>query len=200
MFIDFDNLKIFQQSLFLFALKAISSRISGQAFSKLCSRYYYICDPPPLPPSLQNSLSVSCSVVSDSLPHGLQPARLLCPGNSPGRNTGMGSLSLLWGNLLDPGIDWSPALQADSWLSEPGGKPSKIPPIKFKVQIWGLFPQRTGRVQLRLWEVKKLNTFIWMFPTELFYHRFHSLIKLQFDNCYYNQSNSLKVHCWTNNL
>ena len=47
----------------------------------------------------------------------------------------MGSLSLLWGNLLDPGIDWSPALQADSLLSEPGGKPSKIPPIKFKVQI-----------------------------------------------------------------
>ena len=32
------------------------------------------------------------SVVSDSLwPHGLQPARLLCPWDSPGKNTGVGS-------------------------------------------------------------------------------------------------------------
>ena len=34
---------------------------------------------------------VSRSVVSDSLwPHGLQPARLLCPWDSPGKNTGVG--------------------------------------------------------------------------------------------------------------
>ena len=33
----------------------------------------------------------ACSVVSDSLlPHGLQPARLLCPRGSPGTNTGVG--------------------------------------------------------------------------------------------------------------
>ena len=33
---------------------------------------------------------VSHSVVSDSLrPHGLWPARLLCPWNSPGKNTGV---------------------------------------------------------------------------------------------------------------
>ena len=39
-----------------------------------------------------------CSVLSNSLrPHGLQPTRLLCPWNSPGQNTGMGSLSLLQG-------------------------------------------------------------------------------------------------------
>ena len=37
------------------------------------------------------SSSVSCSVMSDSLqPHGLQPAKLLCPWNFPGKNTGMG--------------------------------------------------------------------------------------------------------------
>ena len=36
------------------------------------------------------------SVISDSLwLHGLQPARLLCPWNSPGKNTGVGSCSLL---------------------------------------------------------------------------------------------------------
>ena len=38
------------------------------------------------------------SLVSDSLqPHGLQPARLLCPWDSPGKNTGVGCHSLLQG-------------------------------------------------------------------------------------------------------
>ena len=42
--------------------------------------------------------SVSHSIVSASLqPHGLQPARLLCPWNSPGKNTGAGRHSLLQG-------------------------------------------------------------------------------------------------------
>ena len=41
---------------------------------------------------------LSCSVMSDSLPpHGLEPARFLCPWNSPVKNTGMGSHSLLLG-------------------------------------------------------------------------------------------------------
>ena len=40
-------------------------------------------------------VTVSCSVMSDSLlPHGLYPARLLCPC-SPGKNTGVGCHSLL---------------------------------------------------------------------------------------------------------
>ena len=44
------------------------------------------------------SKSVSRSVLSDSLrPHGLQPSRLLCPWNSPGKNTTVGSHSLLQG-------------------------------------------------------------------------------------------------------
>ena len=39
-----------------------------------------------------------CSVVSNSLqPHGLWPARLLCPWNFPGKNTGVGCHSLLQG-------------------------------------------------------------------------------------------------------
>ena len=38
------------------------------------------------------------SVVSDSLwPHGLWPTRLLCPWNSPGKNTGVGCHALLQG-------------------------------------------------------------------------------------------------------
>ena len=38
----------------------------------------------------------SHTVMSDSLwPHGLKPARFLCPWDSPGKNTGVGCLSLL---------------------------------------------------------------------------------------------------------
>ena len=40
----------------------------------------------------------SCSIVSNSLwPHGLQPARLLCPWKSSGKNIGVGCHSLLQG-------------------------------------------------------------------------------------------------------
>ena len=41
---------------------------------------------------------LSCSVMSDSLqPHGLQPVRLLCRWDSPGKNTGAGCLALFQG-------------------------------------------------------------------------------------------------------
>ena len=64
--------------------------------------------------------SESRSVMSDSLgPHGLYS-----PWNSPGQNTGVGSLSFLQGNLPSPGIEpRSPTLQADSLPAEPQGKP-----------------------------------------------------------------------------
>ena len=43
-------------------------------------------------------ISVTRSVVSDSSgPHGPQPARLLCPWDSPGQNAGVGCHSLLQG-------------------------------------------------------------------------------------------------------
>ena len=49
---------------------------------------------------------------------------ILCPWNSLGKNSGVGCHSLLWGNLPDPGIKPRfPALQVDSLLSEPPGKP-----------------------------------------------------------------------------
>ena len=37
--------------------------------------------------------------------YGLQPSSLLCPWDSPGKNTGVGCHALLQGNLLDPGIE-----------------------------------------------------------------------------------------------
>ena len=67
------------------------------------------------------SKSSSLSVVSDSLqPHGLEPASLLCPWNSPGKNTGVGCHALLQGIFPTQGTEpGSPALQADSLPSEP---------------------------------------------------------------------------------
>ena len=50
-------------------------------------------------------LLFSHSVVSNSLqPHGLQPPRLLCPQDFPGKNTGVCSHYLLQGDLPNPGI------------------------------------------------------------------------------------------------
>ena len=42
-------------------------------------------------------LVLSHSVVSDSRPHRLEPAGLLCPWDSPGKNTGVGCHFLLQG-------------------------------------------------------------------------------------------------------
>ena len=48
--------------------------------------------------------SESRSVMSDSLrPHGLYPARLLCPWDSPSKNTGVGHHNLLQGIFLTQG-------------------------------------------------------------------------------------------------
>ena len=51
-------------------------------------------------------LRVSCSIVSNSLwPHRLQPTRLLCLWNSPGKNTRVGSHSFLQGIFLIQGLN-----------------------------------------------------------------------------------------------
>ena len=48
--------------------------------------------------SFLSALCVVTSVVSNSLqPYGLKPSRLLCPWNSPGKNTGVGCHSFLQG-------------------------------------------------------------------------------------------------------
>ena len=59
--------------------------------------------PPWVLPCL-SSVCVCCLVISDSLwPHWLQPARLLCPWNSPGKNAGVGFHSLLQGIVQTQG-------------------------------------------------------------------------------------------------
>ena len=66
--------------------------------------------------------SESRSVVSTSL----RPRGLYSPWNSPGQDTGAGSLSLLQRDLPSPGINpSSPPLWADSLPAEPPGKHGK---------------------------------------------------------------------------
>ena len=66
------------------------------------------------------------SVVSHSLqPHRLQPTRLLCPWDSPGKITGGGCPVLLQGIFLTQVLNWctSPTLWEDSLLLSHWGSP-----------------------------------------------------------------------------
>ena len=66
-----------------------------------------------------------CQVVSDSLcPHGLQPARLLCPWDSPGKSTGVGCHSLLQGIFPTHGLNLG-LLNCRQIISKPPGKPQR---------------------------------------------------------------------------
>ena len=61
---------------------------------------------------LIDCVCVSHSVISDSLwPHGLWLSRILCPWNSPGKNTGVGCYSLLQGIVQTQGLNPSLLLQ-----------------------------------------------------------------------------------------
>ena len=68
----------------------------------------------------------SRSVVSNSLrPHGLQPTRLLCPWDFPGKSTGVGCHCLLRTTFIPysktfPGRHWGRRGEAvDSWTKQP---------------------------------------------------------------------------------
>ena len=78
----------------------------------------------------------SLQYFSDSLwSHGLQYTRLICPWDSPGKNTGEGCHFLLQGSS-DPGIERSfPAQLGRFFTTEPPGKPNntlrmQISPVK----------------------------------------------------------------------
>ena len=66
----------------------------------------------------------SRSVMSDSLrPHGMQPVRLLCPWDFPGKNTGMGCHFLLQGIFPTQGLNLGlPHCRQMLLPSEPPGK------------------------------------------------------------------------------
>ena len=84
----------------------------------------------------EKSESESFSVMSNSLwPHGL-----FSPGNSPGQNTGVGSLIPSPGDLPSTGIGpRSPSLQTDSLPAEPQGKPKNTGEGSLSL-LQGIFP------------------------------------------------------------
>ena len=68
----------------------------GNTFSSNSQHMFYLCFCLKTPCWIY--VCISHSVVSDSLwPHGLGPTRLLCPWDSPGKNTGMDCHFLLQG-------------------------------------------------------------------------------------------------------
>ena len=80
---------------------------------------------------------LSHSVMYNSLqPHGLQPTRLLCPWDSPGKNTGVGIHSFLLRIFPTQGLNLSPALQADSLPSKLLPDPHLDPECMFAFKIF----------------------------------------------------------------
>ena len=63
--------------------------------------------------------------MSSSLrPHALEPAKLLCPGDFLGKNTGVGLPFSSLGNLPDTGTELATrALAGEFFTAEPPGKP-----------------------------------------------------------------------------
>ena len=99
----------------------------------LCRISSIVCKADPLNPYAPSCV-LSHSVVSDSLqPPRLQPARLLCPWIFSRQDYWSGFPCPPPWDLPNPGIKpRSPALQADSLLSEPAGKPTC--PWLFKIK------------------------------------------------------------------
>ena len=101
---------------------------------------------PCLNSSLEYLLSLfSCRITSDSLwPHELWPARLLCPRDSPDKNTGGGCYFLLQGNFPAQGsnpsllclLRWQAgSLPPSHWEAKPGASPDEhIPAVNSCLQ------------------------------------------------------------------
>ena len=101
-------------------------------------------------------LILSCSVVSESLqPHGLYPARLLCPWELWSKNIGAGCHFLFQGILLTQGsylrlLHW----QAGSLPLEPPGKP--MSPLEYHGTL--LYDFSKGGIPSALGAGKKWET------------------------------------------
>ena len=80
----------------------------------------------------------SLSHVWSLWPYGLEPAKLLCPWDSPGKNTRVGSHSLLQGIFLIkedlPNQTQVSYIAGRFFPTEPGGKPQLIP--IFSLMLW----------------------------------------------------------------
>ena len=102
-----------------------------------------------------------CSVTSVMFnllrPHGLWPARLLCPWDSPGKNTGVGCHALLQGIFPTQGSDL-PLLRPLHWQESSS---PLVPPIKHE-ESEGIIPNLSTKGPHSFLFCKKY-LFIWMF-------------------------------------
>ena len=93
------------------------------------------------------------------LPHGLQPTRLLCPWDSPGKNTGVGCRALLQG--IVPARGSNPHYV---WLLQPPGACISVVLLSYDCPRWGT-PTHFEQIKFRghkekeswLWEENNLN-------------------------------------------
>ena len=101
----------------------------------------------------------SRSVVSSSLlPSGLQPARPLCPSDSPGKSTAVGC------HALHPGIEPRfPSLQAVSLPGEPPGKPCSTPLSTTQPKIVPPSRSRRERLLLSPWGLYQCQPNVFLF-------------------------------------
>ena len=115
-------------------------------------RSHFWAQPRKPPDSLLHGLFPLCyalshSAVSDSLqPYGLQPATVLCPGDFPGKNTGVGCHCLLQGIFPTQGsnlhLQRLPHWQADSLpLSHLGS------PLFTELERWWWQPRWTSKLR-----------------------------------------------------
>ena len=111
--------------------------------------------PPPLPPLLENTVRVLLTQSCPTLrPHGLQPARLLCPWDSPGKNTGVGGHSLLQG-IFPTRVSNLGLLHYRQILWHLSHQRSPTVWAGFSIKkIWGW-----GRGSLRVWERERSPVF-----------------------------------------
>ena len=101
----------------------------------VCNAYFFLG----LPSVKQKGWAVEVLVAQSCLTlcNPMQPSRLLCPWDFPGKNTGVGCHFLLQGIFPAQGSNpGSPALQADSLLSEPPGKQPGIIHFFQSCQFW----------------------------------------------------------------
>ena len=84
------------------------------------------------------SITTSLGLVNQSCPTHCDPM-LLCPWDSPGKNTGVGCHALLQGIFQPRDQTQSPTLQADSLLSQPPGKPKNMGVGSLPL-LQGIFP------------------------------------------------------------
>ena len=81
-----------EENVYMRTTQATNDKKSQRMLAQTLCVCVYVC------------VCVSHSVVSNSLqPHGLRFTRLLCPWASPGKNTGVGWHTLLWGIFLSQG-------------------------------------------------------------------------------------------------